>query len=58
MTKNDPDTRRGPGRPRKGNVMGTFKLAPRIAAALQKATEMTEKGKNQLVQAAIIAYLH
>jgi hypothetical protein len=36
----------------------TFKLAPRIAAALQKATEMTGKGKSQLVQAALIAYLH
>jgi hypothetical protein len=58
MTKKDTDTRRGPGRPRKGNVKVTFKLAPRIAAALQKATEMTGKGKSQLVQAAIIAYLH
>jgi Ribbon-helix-helix protein, copG family len=58
MTKKDLSRRRGRGRPAKGNVKVTFKLAPRIAAALEKAREMTGKGKSQLVEAALIAYLH
>jgi hypothetical protein len=36
----------------------TFKLAPRIAAALEKAKDMTGKGKSQLVEAALVDYLH
>jgi hypothetical protein len=36
----------------------TFKLAPRIATALEKAKDMTGKGKSQLVEDALIAYLH
>jgi Ribbon-helix-helix protein, copG family len=58
MTKKDLSRRRGRGRPPKGNIKMTFKLAPRIAAALEKAREMTGKGKSQLVEAALIAYLH
>ena len=58
MIKKDLSRRRGRGRPPKGNIKMTFKLAPRIAAALEKAREMTGKGKSQLVEAAIIAYLH
>ena len=41
-----------------GKIKMTFKLAPSIAAALEKAREMTGKGKSQLVEAAVIAYLH
>ena len=58
MTKKDLSRRRGRGRPPKGNIKMTFKLAPRIAAALEKAREMTGKGKSQLVEAALVAYLH
>jgi hypothetical protein len=36
----------------------TFKLAPRVAIALEKAKDMTGKGKSELVEAALIAYLH
>jgi hypothetical protein len=41
-----------------GHIKMTFKLAPRIAAALEKAREMTGKGKSQLVEASLVAYLH
>ena len=58
MIKKDLSRRRGRGRPRKGNIKMTFKLAPRIAAALEKAREMTGKGKSQLVEASLVAYLH
>jgi hypothetical protein len=58
MTKKDLSRRRGRGRPAKGNVKVTFKIAPRIAAALEKAKDMTGRGKSQLVEAALIAYLH
>jgi hypothetical protein len=58
MTKKDLSGRRGRGRPPKGNIKMTFKLAPRIAAALEKAREMTGKGKSQLVEDALVAYLH
>jgi hypothetical protein len=50
--------RRGRGRPAKGKVKVTFKLAPQVAAALEKAKDMTGRGKSQLVEDAIIAYLH
>ena len=58
MIKKDLSRRRGRGRPPKGNIKMTFKLAPRIAAALEKAREMTGKGKSQLVEDALVAYLH
>jgi hypothetical protein len=58
MSKKDVDTRRIPGRPAKGKVKMTFKLEPRVAVALEKAKEMTGRGKSQLVDAAVIAYLH
>jgi hypothetical protein len=58
MPKKDVSERRGPGRPAKGKIKITFKLAPRIAAALEKAKDMTGRGKSQLVEAALIAYLH
>jgi hypothetical protein len=58
MTKKDLSRRRGRGRPPKGNIKMTFKLAPLIATALEKATEMTGKGKSQLVEDALVAYLH
>ena len=58
MTKKDVSERRGPGRPAKGKLKMTFKLEPRIAAALEQAREMTGKGKSELVQAALVAYLH
>jgi Ribbon-helix-helix protein, copG family len=58
MTKKDVSERRGPGRPAKGKLKMTFKLDPRIAAALEKAKEMTGRGKSELVEAALVAYLH
>ena len=36
----------------------TFKLAPRIATALEKARDMTARGKSQLAEEALIEYLH
>ena len=58
MPKKDIGKRRGPGRPAKSKVKMTFKLEPRIAAALEKARDMTGRGKSQLVEDAVIAYLH
>jgi hypothetical protein len=58
MPKKDTDKRRGPGRPAKGKLKVTFKLEPRVAEALEKAKDMTGRGKSQLVEAALIAYLH
>jgi hypothetical protein len=57
MTKKDAG-KRGRGRPAKGKLKMTFKLAPRIATALEKARDMTGKDKSQLVEAALVAYLH
>jgi hypothetical protein len=58
MTKKDLSKRRGPGRPAKGKIKMTFKVSPRIALALEKARDMTGQGKSQLVESALIAYLH
>jgi Ribbon-helix-helix protein, copG family len=58
MTEKDVSERRRPGRPAKGKTKMTFKLEPRVAAALEKAKDMTGKGKSELVEAALIAYLH
>jgi hypothetical protein len=58
MPKKDIGKRRGPGRPAKGKVKMTFKLEPRVAEALEKARDMTGRGKSQMVEAAVIAYLH
>jgi hypothetical protein len=58
MTKKDIAKRKGPGRPAKGKVKATFKLEPRVAEALEKAKDMTGRGKSQLVEDAVIAYLH
>jgi hypothetical protein len=58
MPKKDIEKRKGPGRPAKGKVKMTFKLAPQVAAALEKAKDMTDRGKSQLVEDAVIAYLH
>ena len=58
MPKKDIEKRKGPGRPAKGKVKMTFKLAPKVGVALEKAKDMTGRGKSQLVEDAIIAYLH
>jgi hypothetical protein len=58
MPKKDTGKRKGPGRPALHKVKATFKLEPRVAAALEKAKDMTGRGKSQLVEAAVIAYLH
>jgi hypothetical protein len=46
------------GRPPTGNVKMTFKLSPRITIALEKARDITGQGKSQIVEAALVAYLH
>lgn len=58
MPKKDTGKRKGPGRPAKGKVKVTFKLAPHIAIALEKARDMTGRGKSQLAEEALIEYLH
>jgi len=58
MAKEDIARRKGPGRPAKGKVKMTFKLEPRVVGALEKAKDMTGRGKSELVEAAVIAYLH
>jgi Ribbon-helix-helix protein, copG family len=58
MAKEDIAKRKGPGRPAKGKVKMTFKLEPRVVGALEKAKDMTGRGKSELVEAAVIAYLH
>jgi hypothetical protein len=58
MPKKDAEKRRGPGRPPKGKIKMTFKLAPHIATALEKARDMTGRGKSQLAEEALSEYLH
>jgi hypothetical protein len=57
MPKKDTEKRRGPGGPPKGKIKITFKLAPRIATALEKARDMTGRDKSQLAEEALIEYL-
>jgi hypothetical protein len=60
MPKKDTDQRqkRGRGRPAKGKKKMTFKLEPEVATALEKARDLTGRGKSQLVEEAVRAYLH
>ena len=58
MPKKDTEKRRGPSGPPNGKIKMTFKLAPRIATALETARDMTGRGKSQLAEEALIEYLH
>jgi hypothetical protein len=56
MTVNRPSTK--VGRPRIGRVKLTLKIAPKVLAALDLAMKMTGRNKSDLVEEAVIAYLH
>jgi hypothetical protein len=56
MTINKPS--RKTGRPPLGRVKVTLKMAPRVLDALGIATRMTGRNKSELVEEAVIDYLH
>jgi hypothetical protein len=56
MGINKPSTK--VGRPRLGRVKLTLKIAPKVLSALDLATKMTGRNKSDLVEEAVIAYLH